>query len=114
MERKLFFTDTEKDGLCPSFSILGQKAKLPPDTENGFAVLYTRSATDTCESCRHFDKNNDTSPYCIKCAYCKNNEHILQIHLDGTLPKFCQQCYPDKWKDEFNKIYKLLLLKLKK
>jgi 8-oxo-dGTP pyrophosphatase MutT (NUDIX family) len=28
--------DTEKDGLCPS-----------PDTENGFAVLYTRSQTDT-------------------------------------------------------------------
>lgn len=56
---------------------------------------------DKCKNCQYFTLNEETSPFCIKCAYCNNLKHILQIHLDGTLPLFCQVCHYQKWKREF-------------
>lgn len=58
--------------------------------------------TDTCKKCMYVTTNEETFPFCIKCAYCCNRQHVLQIHLDGTLPKFCQVCHYHEWKKEFD------------
>ena len=58
--------------------------------------------SNICKKCQYFILNKKTAPFCIKCAYCNNNLHVLQIHLDGTLPLFCQVCHYQQWKKEFD------------
>ena len=68
---------------------------------------------DKCRNCKYFTQNDETYPFCIACAYCRKKKHILQINLDGTLPVFCQVCYPKEWKKEFNTKTNELLKKCK-
>lgn len=58
--------------------------------------------TDICKKCYYLSANEKTFPFCIKCAYCSKNLHVLQLNLDGTLPFFCQICQYQKWKKEFD------------
>jgi len=58
--------------------------------------------SDKCKHCMYFEANMETYPFCIACAYCRKRIHILQVHLDGTLPIFCQVCHYQEWNKEFN------------
>ena len=64
-----------------------------------------------CKNCHLFEYNKETDPYCVKCCYCKNKKHILQVNIDGTLPKFCHICNYEKWKKEFKITFKKILKK---
>lgn len=68
-----------------------------------------------CKNCHYYLNNIETYPYCVKCACCKNKttKHILQTHLDGSLPKYCQICDKSKWTFEFKRKTFLYLLKQK-
>ena len=63
-----------------------------------------------CKKCKLFIYNEITYPFCIKCCYCNNKKHILQTHLDGSLPIFCHICDYRKWKIEFNNKNKKLII----
>lgn len=65
-----------------------------------------------CHHCKYFTQNKETYPFCITCAYCRRKKHILQVHLDGTLPVFCQVCHHKKWKKEFDTKTKKILEKV--
>lgn len=60
-----------------------------------------------CKNCKYFEENEETAPFCIACAYCRKRTHLLQCHLDGTLPVYCQVCNYPKWKEEFNQKTKI-------
>ena len=67
-----------------------------------------------CIRCTWVDTNEETYPFCITCAYCRKKKHILQVHLDGTLPIFCQECDYKKWKEEFDKKTSAILKQITK
>ena len=64
-----------------------------------------------CKKCYLFECNKETDPFCIKCCYCNHKKHLLQVNIDGTLPKFCHICNYYEWKNEFKQNVEKLLKK---
>jgi hypothetical protein len=58
--------------------------------------------SNLCINCKIHLPNKETFPWCVKCAYCNNKKHILQMLPDGKVPIHCQICNYKKYLKELN------------
>lgn len=53
-----------------------------------------------CKRCHRLDANDETFPWCVRCAYCAARKHILQVLPNGKLPIHCHICTPALYLNE--------------